>query len=112
MFVCCFLYSLQLIVSEPVKASMKLRVYISQLWNILDTAGIALFIIGMVLRFIPATLIDAQLIYSIDMVFWNIRILEILSVNKYLGPYVKIIAKLVRGHSYLDNNCQIPYVVT
>lgn len=88
-------YLSQIIVSEPVKASMKFRVYISQIWNILDTAGIALFIIGMVLRFIPSTVRDAQLIYTMDMVFWNIRILEILSVNKYLGPYVKIMGKLV-----------------
>lgn len=86
---------MQIIASEPVKVSMKLRVYISQLWNILDTAGIALFILGMILRFVPATLMDAQLIYTIDTIFWNIRILEILSVNKYLGPYVKIIGKLV-----------------
>ena len=74
---------------------MKLRVYISQLWNILDTLGISLFTVGFVLRFFPSTRRDAQLIYTVDIIFWNIRILEILSVNKYLGPYVKIIGKLV-----------------
>ncbi|GFO05194.1 transient receptor potential cation channel subfamily m member 1 [Plakobranchus ocellatus] len=79
---------------------MKLRVYISQLWNILDTLGISLFMVGFVLRFIPSTLRDAQLIYTVDIIFWNIRILEILSVNKYLGPYVKIIGKLLRDMCY------------
>ncbi|GFR59832.1 transient receptor potential cation channel subfamily M member 1 [Elysia marginata] len=92
--------SLQIVASEPTKISMKLRVYISQLWNILDTLGISLFIVGFVLRFIPSTLRDAQLIYTVDIIFWNIRILEILSVNKYLGPYVKIIGKLLRDMCY------------
>ncbi|XP_059155365.1 transient receptor potential cation channel subfamily M member 3-like isoform X3 [Physella acuta] len=90
----------QIIASEPVNISMKLRVYISQLWNILDTIGIALFSVGVVLRFIPATLRDAQLIYSVDVIFWNIRMLEIFSVNKYLGPYVKIMGKLLRDMCY------------
>ncbi|KAH9513269.1 hypothetical protein Btru_034514 [Bulinus truncatus] len=89
-----------IIASEPVNISMKLRVYISQLWNLLDTIGIALFSIGVVLRFIPATLRDAQLIYSVDVIFWNIRMLEIFSVNKYLGPYVKIMGKLLRDMCY------------
>ncbi|RUS83212.1 hypothetical protein EGW08_009023 [Elysia chlorotica] len=90
----------QIVASEPTKISMKLRVYISQLWNILDTLGISLFTVGFVLRFIPSTLRDAQLIFTVDIIFWNIRILEILSVNKYLGPYVKIIGKLLRDMCY------------
>ncbi|XP_055889921.1 transient receptor potential cation channel subfamily M member 3-like isoform X5 [Biomphalaria glabrata] len=90
----------QIIASEPVNISMKLRVYISQLWNLLDTIGIALFSIGVILRFIPSTLIDAQIIYSVDVIFWNIRMLEIFSVNKYLGPYVKIMGKLLRDMCY------------
>lgn len=98
------LFLFQIIASEPSKVSMKLRVYISQLWNVLDTVGISLFIIGMVLRFVPATLRDAELIYCIDITLWQIRILEILSVNKYLGPYVKIMGKLV---SYISFNLMV-----
>ncbi|XP_035824941.1 transient receptor potential cation channel trpm [Aplysia californica] len=90
----------QIIASEPVKVWMKLRVYISQLWNILDTLGISMFAAGLVLRCIPSTLRDGQLVYTVDIIFWNIRILEILSVNKYLGPYVKIIGKLLRDMCY------------
>lgn len=106
MYIYAFIFTMalekirQIVASEPTKISMKLRVYISQLWNILDTLGISLFIVGFVLRFIPSTLRDAQLIYTVDIIFWNIRILEILSVNKYLGPYVKIIGKLLRDMCY------------
>lgn len=84
---------------------MKLSVYISNVWNVFDTVGIALFTIGVVMRFIPATLIDAQLIYSVDIIFWNIRILEIYSVHKYLGPFVKIMGKLVKGYFVFRNFC-------
>lgn len=40
----------------------------------------------------------ARIIYTLNIVFFYIRILEILSVNQYLGPYVKIIGKLVSIH--------------
>lgn len=42
----------------------------------------------------------ARIIYTLNIVFFYIRILEILSVNQYLGPYVKIIGKLLRDMSY------------
>uniref|UniRef100_A0A2C9JU91 TRPM SLOG domain-containing protein n=1 Tax=Biomphalaria glabrata TaxID=6526 RepID=A0A2C9JU91_BIOGL len=90
----------QIVASEPVTLQMKLNVYISKVWNILDTLGIALFLVGFVLRFIPSTLKDAQMIYCVDSIFWNIRMLEIYSVNKYLGPFVKIMGKLLRDMCY------------
>ncbi|KAH9513281.1 Transient receptor putative cation channel sub M member 3 [Bulinus truncatus] len=90
----------QIIVSEPVSLQMKLNVFISKVWNIFDTAGITLFLVGFVLRFIPSTLIDAQMIYCVDSILWNIRVLEIYSVNKYLGPFVKIMGKLLRDMCY------------
>ncbi|CAL1532413.1 unnamed protein product [Lymnaea stagnalis] len=90
----------QIIASEPVNVRMKLNVFISKVWNIVDTMGIALFAIGFVLRFIPSTLRDAQLIYCVDIIFWNIRVLEFYSVNNYLGPFVKIIGKLLRDMCY------------
>lgn len=78
---------------------MKMRMYIGRVWNLWDTLAIVLFAVGVVLRCFPTYIKDAQLVYVIDVVLWNMRILEILSVNQYLGPYVKIIAKLVRGSS-------------
>ncbi|KAH9513283.1 hypothetical protein Btru_034539 [Bulinus truncatus] len=90
----------QIIVSEPVSLQMKLNVFISKTWNILDTISITLFLVGFVLRFIPSTLKDAQMIYCVNSILWNIRILEIYSVNKYLGPFVKIMGKLLRDMCY------------
>ncbi|KAK7010748.1 transient receptor potential cation channel subfamily M member 1 [Biomphalaria glabrata] len=91
----------QIVASEPVTLEMKLNVYISKVWNILDTLCIVLFFMGFALRFFPSTLNDSQMIYCLDSVFWNIKMLEIYSVNKYLGPFVKIMGKLLKDMCYL-----------
>ncbi|KAK7496878.1 hypothetical protein BaRGS_00011858 [Batillaria attramentaria] len=90
----------QVIASEPVKVSMKIRMFCAKIWNLWDILAIILFAIGVVLRCFTTRLKDAHLVYVVDVVLWNMRILEILSVNQYLGPYVKIIAKLVRDMAY------------
>ena len=87
--------SIQVIAQEPVKLSMKVHMFLSRIWNLWDLLAIALFVVGACLRFFPSRIKDAHLVYVVDVVLWNTRILEILSVNQYLGPYVKIIAKLV-----------------
>ncbi|XP_070203392.1 transient receptor potential cation channel subfamily M member 3-like [Littorina saxatilis] len=90
----------QIVAQEPVKMSMKIRMFLSKVWNLWDLLAIALFFVGLIMRFFPSRVKDAQLVYVIDVVLWNMRILEILSVNQYLGPYVKIIAKLIRDMAY------------
>nr|KAG5706526.1 hypothetical protein BaRGS_028697 [Batillaria attramentaria] len=79
---------------------MKIRMFCAKIWNLWDILAIILFAIGVVLRCFTTRLKDAHLVYVVDVVLWNMRILEILSVNQYLGPYVKIIAKLVRDMAY------------
>ena len=81
--------------SEPVKISLKLRVFFSQYWNIWDMVAILMFSTAVGLRMYDETRKAARILYTLNIVFFYIRILEILSVNQYLGPYVKIIGKLV-----------------
>nr|QHX41567.1 transient receptor potential cation channel subfamily M member 3-like [Octopus vulgaris] len=88
------------IAAEPVQLLMKLRVYLANIWNIWDTCAILFFSLGVCLRFNKDTLQASRLVYIVDVVLWYIRILEVLSVNKYLGPYLKIICKLLRDMSY------------
>lgn len=90
-----FICLLQVIAAEPVQLLMKLRVYLANIWNIWDTCAILFFSLGVCLRFNADTLQASRLVYIVDVVLWYIRILEVLSVNKYLGPYLKIICKLV-----------------
>lgn len=90
----------QIVASEPVKISLKLRVFFSQYWNIWDLVAILMFFSAVGLRMYDETRQAARIIYTLNIVFFYIRILEILSVNQYLGPYVKIIGKLLRDMSY------------
>ncbi|XP_033763959.1 transient receptor potential cation channel subfamily M member 1-like [Pecten maximus] len=83
-----------IIASEPVNLTKKLNLYFSQKWNVWDTIALISFALAVTLRFIPSALRDARIMYTINIVFWFPRILQIISVNKYLGPYIKIMAKL------------------
>ncbi|CAD5113778.1 DgyrCDS2946 [Dimorphilus gyrociliatus] len=90
----------EVISSEPVKLSQKILVYFSEFWNICDTLAIILFIIGVSFRLNPDTKAIGKVIYSVDIILWYIRILDIFSVNKYLGPYVMMIGKMVKDMLY------------
>ena len=57
-------------------------------------AAIIFFLIGLVLRLRPNTLDVGRVIYCVDSIYWYLRILNILGVNKYLGNYKKVL-KLV-----------------
>lgn len=85
----------QLAVLVPGPLKIKLRVFASFYWNLWDAVAIVWFTIGVILRFNPSTLNASRIVYTLNIVFFYIRILGILSVNKALGAYSKIIGKLV-----------------
>ncbi|XP_064619053.1 transient receptor potential cation channel subfamily M member 3-like isoform X3 [Lineus longissimus] len=85
----------EIISSEPTKPAQKLHVYFEDIWNILDTIAIIAFGIGVGVRLNPDTMIHGRVIYCVDIIFWYIRILDIFSVNKYLGPYVMMVGKMI-----------------
>lgn len=55
------------------------------MWNPCDAAAIIFFVIGLTLRFRPNTMDAGRVIYCLDSIYWYLRILNILGVNKYLG---------------------------
>lgn len=55
------------------------------MWNPCDAAAIIFFVIGLSLRFRPNTMDTGRVIYCLDSIYWYLRILNILGVNKYLG---------------------------
>ena len=79
----------------PGPLKIKLRVFASFYWNLWDVVAIIWFVVGVVLRFNPSTLKASRIVYTLNITFFYIRILGILSVNKALGAYSKIIGKLV-----------------
>lgn len=82
--------------SEPGKLLQKVRVWLQEYWNVTDLIAILLFSVGMVLRLQDQPFrSDGRVIYCVNIIYWYIRLLDIFGVNKYLGPYVMMIGKMV-----------------
>ncbi|XP_078670939.1 transient receptor potential cation channel subfamily M member 1-like [Branchiostoma floridae x Branchiostoma belcheri] len=85
----------EILVSEPSKLTQKFWVWWDDNWNRCDTIAILAFLVGVGLRFHEPTIPYGRVLYCVDIIFWYIRLLDILSVNKYLGPYVMMIGKMM-----------------
>ncbi|OWK58862.1 Transient receptor potential cation channel subfamily M member 3 [Lonchura striata] len=86
----------EILMSEPGKLSQKIKVWLQEYWNITDLVAISVFIIGAVLRLQNQPYMGyGRVIYCVDIIFWYIRVLDIFGVNKYLGPYVMMIGKMM-----------------
>lgn len=77
----------EIITSEPVVLSHKFSVWAWNMWNPCDAAAIIFFTIGLSLRLRRATFDVGRVIYCVDCMYWYLRMLNILGVNKYLGTY-------------------------
>ncbi|XP_039228347.1 transient receptor potential cation channel trpm isoform X8 [Drosophila yakuba] len=90
----------EIISSEPVAITHKFSVWAWNMWNPCDGAAIILFVIGLAFRFRPNTMDIGRVIYCVDSIYWYLRILNILGVNKYLGPLVTMMGKMVKNMIY------------
>lgn len=92
----------QILMSEPGKLSQKIKVWLQEYWNITDLVAISMFMIGAILRLQKQPYMGyGRVIYCVDIIFWYIRVLDIFGVNKYLGPYVMMIGKMVSTYTPL-----------
>ncbi|XP_035907117.1 transient receptor potential cation channel trpm isoform X15 [Anopheles stephensi] len=90
----------EIVSSEPVAISHKFSVWAWNMWNPCDAAAIIFFHIGLALRLRPYTMDIGRVIYCVDSIYWYLRILNILGVNKYLGPLVTMMGKMVKNMIY------------
>ncbi|XP_041650642.1 transient receptor potential cation channel subfamily M member 1 [Cheilinus undulatus] len=91
----------QILMSEPGKLKQKISVWLEEYWNITDLVAISTFLIGLMLRLQHEPYMGyGRVIYCIDIIFWYIRVLDIFGVNKYLGPYVMMIGKMMIDMMY------------
>lgn len=82
--------------SEPRKLSHKLKVWFSEYWNISNFLAILLFLAGLALRWHPEPYRTAgRISYCLDLIFWFIRLMDLLAVNQHAGPYLTIVTKMV-----------------
>ncbi|KAF0041088.1 hypothetical protein F2P81_006986 [Scophthalmus maximus] len=91
----------QILMSEPGKLKQKISVWMEEYWNITDMVAITTFLFGLMLRLQHEPYLGyGRVIYCIDIIFWYIRVLDIFGVNKYLGPYVMMIGKMMIDMMY------------
>lgn len=81
--------------SEPRKLSKKLKVWFSEYWNVSDFVAILLFLLGFALRWVPSLRTAGRIMYCLDVIFWFVRILDLLAVNQQAGSYLTMITKMV-----------------
>uniref|UniRef100_A0A3P8VXC7 Ion transport domain-containing protein n=1 Tax=Cynoglossus semilaevis TaxID=244447 RepID=A0A3P8VXC7_CYNSE len=92
---------MDILMSEPGKLLQKVKVWLQEYWNITDLMAILIFSVGMVLRLQEPPLMSyGRVIYCVNIIYWYIRLLDIFGVNKYLGPYVMMIGKMMIDMMY------------
>lgn len=60
-----------------------------------DACAVVLFFIAVGFRIHPGTIAIGHTLYCLDIMLWIIRVLDIFSVSKILGPYVVMIGRMV-----------------
>ncbi|CAH0590481.1 unnamed protein product [Chrysodeixis includens] len=90
----------EIITSEPVAIRHKFSVWAWNLWNTYDAGFIIFFLVGLTLRLRAVSMDVGRVIYCVDIIYWYLRILNILGVNKYLGPLVTMMGKMVKNMIY------------
>uniref|UniRef100_S4R483 Transient receptor potential cation channel subfamily M member 7 n=1 Tax=Petromyzon marinus TaxID=7757 RepID=S4R483_PETMA len=85
----------EIFMSEPGKFGQKIKVWLDGYWNINDSLGILLFFVAVALRSQSHLLIEAKIVYSLDVIFWYVRLLDVFAVNQNVGPYIMMIGKMM-----------------
>ncbi|XP_071767161.2 transient receptor potential cation channel subfamily M member 7 isoform X2 [Centroberyx gerrardi] len=92
----------EMFMSEAGKISQKIKVWFDDYFNVSDFLAIVTFFVGFGLRlgggdaFVPG-----RTVYCLNIIFWYVRLLDILAVNQQAGPYVMMIAKMVANMFYI-----------
>ncbi|XP_072253281.1 transient receptor potential cation channel subfamily M member 2 [Leuresthes tenuis] len=73
----------------------KSKLYIKDLWNILDVLSIVLFIFGLVFRLTTELFYTGKIILCIDFVVFCLRLMAIFSISRTLGPKIIIVRRMM-----------------
>ncbi|RMX42269.1 hypothetical protein pdam_00009856 [Pocillopora damicornis] len=85
----------QLAAQQPKTLGDKLSVYFSDTWNLVDTFALLAFVVAACLRFFDSTYEAARIIFSLNIIVFIVRSLQIVSVNRQLGPKLVMIRKML-----------------
>ncbi|XP_071321114.1 transient receptor potential cation channel subfamily M member 2 [Trachinotus anak] len=73
----------------------KARMYINDLWNILDVLSILLFIIGLAFRLTSQLFYAGKILLCIDFVVFCLRLMAIFTISRTLGPKIIIVRRMM-----------------
>uniref|UniRef100_A0A3B4WRS9 Transient receptor potential cation channel, subfamily M, member 2 n=1 Tax=Seriola lalandi dorsalis TaxID=1841481 RepID=A0A3B4WRS9_SERLL len=71
------------------------RMYINDLWNILDVLSILLFIIGLAFRLTSKLFYAGKVLLCIDFVVFCLRLMAIFTISRTLGPKIIIVRRMM-----------------
>ncbi|XP_041858356.1 transient receptor potential cation channel subfamily M member 2 isoform X1 [Melanotaenia boesemani] len=74
----------------------KARMYINDLWNILDVLSILIFLLGLAFRLTSQLFYVGKVILCIDFVVFCLRLMAIFTVSRTLGPKIIIVRRMVK----------------
>uniref|UniRef100_A0A8C1REA8 Transient receptor potential cation channel, subfamily M, member 7 n=1 Tax=Cyprinus carpio TaxID=7962 RepID=A0A8C1REA8_CYPCA len=95
-------FEVNMFMSEGGKISQKIKVWFSNYFNSSDFLAILMFFVGFGLRFGSGSVfIAGRIVYCLNIIFWYVRLLDILAVNQQAGPYVMMIGKMVANMFYI-----------
>jgi len=85
----------------------KFKRYWSDPWNTVDQALYILLLVAVILRFTLTNddFVWARYVYTVDLVMFYLRILQLYYINKRLGPKVLVIWRMV-GYVLLLNRTE------
>ncbi|KAJ0070569.1 hypothetical protein NL108_016259, partial [Boleophthalmus pectinirostris] len=73
----------------------KFKMYINDLWNILDVLSIVIFIIGLVFRLTQALFYAGKILLCIDFIVFCLRLMAIFTISRTLGPKIIIVKRMM-----------------
>ncbi|XP_034059864.1 LOW QUALITY PROTEIN: transient receptor potential cation channel subfamily M member 2 [Gymnodraco acuticeps] len=73
----------------------KARMYINDLWNILDVLSILFFIIGLAFRLTTELFYAGKILLCIDFVVFCLRLMAIFTISRTLGPKIIIVRRMM-----------------
>ncbi|XP_057687570.1 transient receptor potential cation channel subfamily M member 6 isoform X2 [Corythoichthys intestinalis] len=92
----------EVLMSEPRKLRQKLKIWFSEYWNLSDFIAIVLFLFGLVLRWHADPYRTAgRIAYCLDIIFWFVRVMDLLAVNQHAGPYLTMITKMTSNMFFI-----------
>nr|XP_057925957.1 transient receptor potential cation channel subfamily M member 6 isoform X5 [Doryrhamphus excisus] len=92
----------EVLMSEPRQLRQKLKIWFSEYWNVSDFIAIIVFLAGLVMRWHaePYRTVG-RITYCLDIVFWFVRLMELLAVNQHAGPYLTMITKMTSNMFFI-----------